>query len=331
MIGDVPLLGSLIFGGCCSNAVTLEIMTKQLPDSGALLTLAQFLATTAVALVGRVQWDGCRPRFPHRVPLQRWIVQVVLYYATSMLNNMAFAYAIPMSVHIIFRSGGMVVNMLLGWIVDGKRYSLLQIASVLLVSVGVIVATLSANTKPQVAAEALAPTSTYATGIMLLFIALLSSGVMGIFQERTFRKYGRDVWHESLFFSHLFSLPLFLLHTRDIDAQVRAARATTQVWIGVQDTPLGVWIPSFVVGLVLNVLTQLLCINGVNRLTSRVSSLTVSLILVVRKALSLIISMVVLNHEVGSIWLWLGAAGVLIGTVGYTYGGMQKTVKPKTQ
>lgn len=326
MIGDASLVGSLIFGGCCSNAITLEVMTKQLPNSGALLTLAQFVVTTIVAFIGHVEWHGWRLRFPARVPLRRWAVQVVLYFATSMLNNMAFAYAIPMAVHIIFRSGGMVVNMLLGWIVDRKRYSLLQVASVLLVSAGVIVATLSAQ-GPHDPKLQNAPTSTYATGILLLSIALLSSGIMGIFQERTFRIYGRDVWHESLFFSHLFSLPLFLLHTREISTQAQAASTTPLLWVGLQGSKNGCWIPSFYVGLAVNVLTQLVCVNGVNRLTARVSSLSVSLILVVRKAVSLIISVIVMNNDSGSMWLWIGAAGVLIGTVGYTYGGMQSARK----
>ncbi|WFD34620.1 golgi uridine diphosphate-N- acetylglucosamine transporter [Malassezia cuniculi] len=242
---------------------------------------------------------------------------------------MAFAYAIPMAVHIIFRSGGMVVNMLLGWLVDRKKYSLLQVTSVLLVSAGVVTSTLSAQDQKS-AAVANAPASTYAVGIIILTIALFSSGAMGIFQERTFRKYGRDVWHESLFFSHLLSLPLFILHYKDISLQASAANATPKVWVGVSQD-IGLWLPSFYIGLALNVLTQLICINGVNRLTARVSSLSVSLILVVRKAISLIISVVVINHDAGSLWLWIGASWVLIGTVGYTYGGIQGALKKKKE
>ena len=73
--------------------------------------------------------------------------------------------------------------------------------------------------------------------------------------------------------------------------------------------------------------TQLVCINGVNRLTARVSSLGVSLVLVVRKATSLVISVVLLNGEAGSLGLWGGAAAVMLGTLGYTYGGMQPKAK----
>ena len=56
------------------------------------------------------------------VPISRWLIQVVLFFITSLLNNAAFGYNVPMSVHIIFRSGGLVVNMLMGWLIDGRRY-----------------------------------------------------------------------------------------------------------------------------------------------------------------------------------------------------------------
>lgn len=58
-----------------------------------------------------------------RIPLSRYIVQVSLFLLISLLNNAAFAYNIPMAVHIIFRSGGLVVNMLLGWLYEKRRYS----------------------------------------------------------------------------------------------------------------------------------------------------------------------------------------------------------------
>ena len=56
------------------------------------------------------------------IPIYRWAIQVVLFFITSLLNNAAFGYNVPMSVHIIFRSGGLVVNMLMGWFIDGRRY-----------------------------------------------------------------------------------------------------------------------------------------------------------------------------------------------------------------
>jgi len=332
---DFGVILLLIFGGCCSNALTLELTTRQLPASGTLLTLAQFLATTLIALFGELErrsvygWPVLWIRKPG-VPLRRWLVQVVLYFITSILNNEAFAFHIPMSVHIVFRSGGMLVNMILGYTVSGKCYSLLQLASVMLVTLGVIVATLSAAMPSASGPQTHHPMSDYMTGVTLLSLALLTSGCMGLFQEQTYAKYGRDHWHEALFYSHLFSLPLFVLQLKSLRQQITNANQTPPEWIGMCKSceALGFYIPSYYTKLALNVFTQLLCINGVNRLTSRVSSLSVSLILVVRKAVSLLVSVVLLNHQTGSISLWSGAAAVLVGTLGYTYGGLQNSVRP---
>lgn len=123
---------SLIFVGCCSNAYYLESSTSQIPNLGTLITFLQFLFTMLLALPSQLEsasssssgdkrgLAGIRWR-RNRVPLSRWGVQVLLYASTTLLNNTAFAYDVPMPVHIIFRSGGLVVNMLMGWLVRGKR------------------------------------------------------------------------------------------------------------------------------------------------------------------------------------------------------------------
>lgn len=54
---------------------------------------------------------------------------------------------------------------------------------------------------------------------------------------------------------------------------------------------LNLSLPKAYLPLLLNTLTQLLCVSGVHRLTTRVTNLTVTLILVVRKAVSLVISL----------------------------------------
>ena len=64
------------------------------------------------------------------------------------------------------------------------------------------------------------------------------------------------------------------------------------------DYPLlvSVSIPHIYLPLVLNTITQLVCVAGVHRLTTRVNALTVTLVLVIRKAISLIISMIGIVH-----------------------------------
>jgi UDP-xylose/UDP-N-acetylglucosamine transporter B4 len=54
------------------------------------------------------------------IPIRSWIMQVILFFAVSLLNNLAFGYRVPMPIHIVFRSGGSVVNMIIGWM-SGRR------------------------------------------------------------------------------------------------------------------------------------------------------------------------------------------------------------------
>ena len=107
---------------------------------GTLLTFVQFLF---VAVTGYVaQFDRSRPPLfvaPAKVPLRRWIVNIILFFSINVLNNHAFSYDISVPVHIILRSGGSISTMAAGYLY-GKRYSKLQVLAVFLLSFGVILA-----------------------------------------------------------------------------------------------------------------------------------------------------------------------------------------------
>lgn len=162
----------LIFGGCCSNVFALEaiiqsvvlftcrvcvgavVLTLHLfwdrvePASGTLLTFVQFLF---VAITGYIsQFDETRPPLfirPNKVPLKRWLVNILLFFGINTLNNHAFSYDISVPVHIILRSGGSITTMIAGRI-WGKKYSRIQIVAVVLLTIGVITAAWSdAQTK----------------------------------------------------------------------------------------------------------------------------------------------------------------------------------------
>ena len=202
------------------------------------------------------------------VPLMPYLVHVGLFYLISLLNNAAFAFRTPMSIHIIFRSGGLIVSMILGWIV-GKRYSLMQVTSVLVVMAGVALTTLSAPTRPSTMTLTMDSSIayTYATGIMILSVALLLSGLLGLVQDWTYATYGwassNKPWQESMFYLHFPSLSMFLLLRDDISSQLRAVHSSSSPRL------FSTNIPTVYVPLALNTLTQLVCVAGVNRLTTR--------------------------------------------------------------
>jgi len=127
---------SLIFGGCCSNAITLEQLTLEYPNAGSVLTLFQFLVISVYSLPKFIVWTKYGPWLrPRRVPISRYIIQVALFYFISLLNNAAFAYHIPMAVHIIFRSGGLMISLLLGWLVSKKRFEIFPFFTIFEISI----------------------------------------------------------------------------------------------------------------------------------------------------------------------------------------------------
>lgn len=108
--------------------------------TGTLLTFVQFLF---VAVTGYFsQFDRSRPPLflqQNKVPLRRWIINIVLFFSINVLNNHAFSYDISVPVHIILRSGGSITTMVAGSLY-GKKYSRIQIVAVVLLTFGVITA-----------------------------------------------------------------------------------------------------------------------------------------------------------------------------------------------
>ncbi|KAJ4290160.1 golgi uridine diphosphate-N- acetylglucosamine transporter [Collariella sp. IMI 366227] len=311
---------SLIFGGCCSNVFALESIIKVEPASGTLLTFVQFVFVAALGLPS--QFDSKRPPFflkPNKVPIRRWLVNIILFFSINVLNNHAFSYDISVPVHIILRSGGSITTMIAGSLY-GKKYSRIQITAVLLLTVGVITAAWSdAQTKGSPSDKSVGNTS-FSTGLAILFIAQVLSAIMGLYTEETYRIYGPQ-WKENLFYSHLLSLPLFIPFLPSLSRQFMklAHSAPLQLPVppldeGVDNPSLSpviqrglerIQIPSQLFYLVLNVLTQYACIRGVNLLAAASSALTVTIVLNIRKLISLLLS----------IWLFGNrlASGTLVG------------------
>lgn len=184
-----------------------------------------------------------------------------------------------------------------------------------MVTLGVVCTTLSASGPSRWTSP-----GQYGTGILILTLALIMSGFMGLAQDRAYAKYGRGHWQEAMFYLHILALPGFTFVWRDLAREIGTVNGSTRVSVWGTVT-----VPSFYIPLVVNVATQLGCVSGVHRLTSRVNSVTVTLALVVRKAVSLGISVVVMKKGGGrERWLWGGAGLVLGGSVGYTLGGTRK-------
>ncbi|KZT27800.1 UAA transporter [Neolentinus lepideus HHB14362 ss-1] len=309
---DFSVVFSMVFGGCCSNVWTYERLLKLSPQIGSALTFSQMTFITLQGLPQFLTWQSSKSVVPslrpRQVPLKEWGTQVVILTAGSLLNNWVYAFDVPIPVQIVFRSAVPIVSMVFGYLFLRKSYSLTQVGAVLIVVLGVVLATLSRSSPTS--AGPIVDTSRYTIGILMLISSLFLSGFLGILQERTYGKYG-PCWREGVFYTHFLSLPailIFLPHVKRgfVDLHHASPSPSTSILI-----------------LAANLSTQLVCVSGVNQLTSRVSSVSTNLVLTARKALSLCLSVWWFGNG-WNIQLASGASLVLIGSLLYAFAGLRE-------
>ena len=161
---------------------------------------------------------------------------------------------------------------------------------------------------------------------------------MGLYTQLTYAKYGSH-WHENLFYSHALSLPLFAPFFPSLLQQFRKLLQSQPIHLFPHHTrSLGLSsesnelvqhnqflpmilvpmsfdiIPKHIATLLLNALTQYACIRGVNLLGARTSALGVSIVLNVRKLISLFLSMWLFGNQL-PLGVCVGAA-VVFGSAG---------------
>jgi len=321
----------LVFGGCCFNVITLESILKIQNKCGRLITLIQFIFIASEGLIHNIQFHNPikEKTFPislkpRKAPLYKWILMVILFFVSSVLNNLVFEYHISIPVHIIFRSSSIIMNMLMSWLILKRRYSLQQILAICTVTFGLIVTTLS-SAKDQGKIETQKKETNlkeWIIGIIILIISSFTGALMGIYQEYMFKKYP-NTWKECLFYNHLLSIPIFFVFLPQLKEQWYLFQTSPKNRIGYY-LPLpflppyisnikiqGIWL--LVIG---NIITQYICVSGVQKLSSICTSVTLNLILNIRKFVSLLISVIFFDNPF-SLWSWFGSIFVFLGVVWY--------------
>ncbi|KAM3962609.1 UDP-xylose and UDP-N-acetylglucosamine transporter [Aphomia sociella] len=308
---------TMVFVGCCSNVVFLELVVKEDPGAGNLATFLQFLF---IAIVGfcTVGKFGTAKR---NIPFKQYLMLVGFFWTSSVANNYAFNFNISMPLHMIFRAGSLMANMAMGvWILK-KRYTFLKYLAVFMISAGIAICTIQSS------GDVKAPRETHedaaeeerlkfidwlwwCLGIAILTFALFVSARMGIFQESLYSKHGKHPW-EALYYTHLMPLVFWLPTAPNLFAHVKLATETPLIEF------LGLTLPRQVLWLILYVSTQGLCISAVYVLTTESASLTVTLTVTLRKFVSLLFSIVYFRNPF-TLGHWFGTLLVFIGTLIFT-------------
>ncbi|NXN15047.1 S35B4 protein, partial [Indicator maculatus] len=299
--------------GIALMLVFLPCGCRQFPGCGNIVTFFQFLFIAVEGFIFEVNFGRKKPA----IPLRYYFIMVAMFFTVSVVNNYALNLNIAMPLHMIFRSGSLIASMALGIIILKKRYSILKYTSIALVSLGIFTCTfMSAK---QVASDSglneedgLQAFLWWLMGIAALTFALLMSARMGIFQETLYKQFGKHS-KEALFYNHALPLPGFLLLAPDIyhHAVLFSQSELFQVPV------LGLTMPIMWFYLLMNVITQYICVRGVFILTTECTSLTVTLVVTLRKFISLIFSILYFRNPFTA-WHWLGTSFVFVGTLMYT-------------
>lgn len=303
----------LVFVGCCCNVVSLELLVRQFPGCGNIVTFAQFLFIALEGFIFETKFGTKKPA----IPIRNYVIMVTMFFTVSVINNYALNFNIAMPLHMIFRSGSLIANMILGIIILKKRYTASKYLSIAFISAGIFICTIMSAKQVNVATEGseeqgFYPLIHWLIGIAMLTFALLMSARMGIFQETLYKQYGKHS-KEALFYNHCLPLPGFLLLCTDIYNHAVHFSHSTPTVVPV----VGVTMPILWLYLLINVITQYVCIRGVFILTTECASLTVTLVVTLRKFLSLIISIMYFQNPFTT-WHWVGTAVVFLGTLLYT-------------
>eukprot|EP00929_Paragymnodinium_shiwhaense_P071798 TRINITY_DN36464_c0_g1_i1.p1 TRINITY_DN36464_c0_g1~~TRINITY_DN36464_c0_g1_i1.p1 ORF type:complete len:391 (-),score=59.91 TRINITY_DN36464_c0_g1_i1:287-1459(-) len=301
----------MVFGGCMSSIVSMEYVLKGDPNAGNLLTLTEFAAVLLQSVPSRIeQRDGRVQLCGLFASLSSHALHAVLWVSMSILVNYVYGFNITVPIHTLFRSCNIIASVLIGFCFFQQRYSWQQLACVVVLTFGILCGSIgdakkfasggssctdcghdaTSKASAQPAEEADAAFRVWMAGIAILVFVQLLQGTLGHMQALFYRKFKdaapRNVLaDEFLFTSHAASILPMLALWQDIATAGKAALSTPPV---ASFLP----IPSRVAWILVNNLTQLICIKGVFRLTAHYSPLTCNITMSVRKFLSVVFSII---------------------------------------
>uniref|UniRef100_H2Z8F2 Solute carrier family 35 member B4 n=1 Tax=Ciona savignyi TaxID=51511 RepID=H2Z8F2_CIOSA len=283
--------------GCCSNVVFLEYLIRASSSSGNMIVFFQFLFVFFEGLIFHNRF-GKTERI---IPLKKYVIMVMMHFTVSITNIMALDCDIPMPLHMIFKSGSLVANLLLGCIVMKRSYPVSKFVAVVFVSLGIFISTIATvifsvfHPDADTSEERSIPT-------LLLGISLLTYALMII---------KVSIWKAVLInplphSQHMIPLPFFIVIAPSIVSNIHVMNSS----------PITMGVPLLWIYLALNIVTQYICIRAIFYLTSVCTSLTVTLLITLRKFVSLLISVLYFGNRFTALHS-VGGAFVLIGTLLY--------------
>mmetsp|Transcript_33810 Transcript_33810/g.87910 ORF Transcript_33810/g.87910 Transcript_33810/m.87910 type:complete len:329 (-) Transcript_33810:134-1120(-) len=267
----------MVFGGCMSSIVSMEYILQIDPSAGNLVTCTEFVFVMLQSLPQYVTVKSGGIRFAPRLASdQAHLMHGAVWVSMSVLVNVAYGYNITVPIHTLFRSCNVVSSVIVGWLFFGVTYGVSQLFSVVLVTCGIFLATIGDASVLCVHCDggilgaltnAKEDMRVWAVGIAILLLVLFLQAFLGHLQRIFYDRYP-GTSDEFMFFSHVYALiPTFLM-AQGLVKSLSNLAASQPI------SPL-VPVPSGLVYLLANNITQSVCIRGVFALSAVVSPLSV--------------------------------------------------------
>ena len=300
----VLLLSISAILSCCINVIVLELLLKEDPNVANTMTFCQF-SFVSLVLFATYSRFGSRPL---AVPPIYHGLMVAFFFISNVVNNWVFKFNISLPLHMIFRSGSLLANMLLGVILMKKRYSAIKYTSVVVVTMGIALATLASAKMVGEESDQNGEVefSIWLTGILMLIFALVSSALLGLTQEKFVSRFGKHP-QEAMYMSHILPLPGFVIFIPELLANFSNFSHSTQIDLYLLSFPK-MWLL-----ILLNASSSFLCIKSVFSLTTEAPSLTVTLVVSLRKFVSLLFSVLYFQNPF-TLYHWVATVLVFTGT-----------------
>lgn len=289
----------MVFGGCGASLIFMEYVLKGDDNAGNFLNATEFVFVLLQSIPGRIDARTMKLR-PLRASWGSHLQHALLWVAMSTLANVVFAFNIRIPIHTLFRSCNVIASVVLGRLFFQQQYTIRQLCCVAVISVGIFLASIGDASKiwtlggcvdcgqTQASQMSSKEFNVWSMGIAMLACVQLLQATLGHTQAVLYTRFAdrgtRDeLADEYLFTSHVLSLVMIVVLWEDISSSAKLAFATPGLtsWL-----PL----PRRLAWMMLNNLSQLMCIKGVFRLSANYSPLTVTIVLSVRKFLSVVIS-----------------------------------------
>ncbi|KAH3661806.1 hypothetical protein OGAPHI_005984 [Ogataea philodendri] len=277
--------GLLTFSGCCSNVVSMELISQLNPVPTHLVTALQYLSISLL-VAPFVPYSNNPP------PRLSYLLTTTLFFLSAIGNNLAFKYGMTVPVHIVVRSSSTPLTVLVGTWLFGRRYSAYQIIGATVLSIGITITTLAGSNNS--ASEGLA-----FMGIAIVVSSTLLGVLVSFWNNKILNTYNLN-WIQTLFYSHFYGIPSLLLFFGSIARDLELYRHSTKFW-------------NFTA---VNTITQLACVTGVNMLAQKTDPLTLGVILLIRRFMSLAISIVMFKHNLSAMG-YLGMTTASLGAIIY--------------